>query len=59
MLLCLRCGEKLIQTRGMNTRRRLGGKNKINETKAAATRVNISLVTVMLKLSIFIIDEFI
>jgi len=38
----------------MNTRRRLGGKNKTNETKAAATGAKFALITVMFKFSIFI-----
>jgi hypothetical protein len=33
----------------MKTRRRLGGKNKTNETKTAATGANIALLTVVFK----------
>jgi Flp pilus assembly protein TadB len=38
----------------MNTRRRLGGKNKTKETKAAATGAIIALMPVLFKLCLFI-----
>jgi hypothetical protein len=38
----------------MNTRRRLGGKNKTKETKAAATGARIALIPVLIKLCLFI-----
>jgi hypothetical protein len=42
----------------MKTRRRLGGKSKTNETKAAATGANIALIAVMFEFFVFIMDEF-
>ena len=38
----------------MNTRRRLGGKNKTKETKAAATGAKIALISVLYMLCLFI-----
>lgn len=43
----------------MNTRRRLGGKTKTNETKAAATGASIALIISPLKFSVFISYELI
>jgi hypothetical protein len=43
----------------MNTRRRLGGKNKTKETKAAATRAKIVLISILFMFCLIILVKYV